>query len=603
MNRKEIKAEAKKVVKKHYLLSVAICLMAMLFSSVFINQMENNLVVDKINEVMGEDTVGMNRFSISDESYWTVLEDIHENDLDKAQNDVDKALENYQQKQTDILGRSQGVIASLINTVCSGEILVLAYDSITSMMGGSGIGGFLLILLAVGFQLAVIIFLKNMIHLIMNRIFLEESTYDHVPIQHVFYFDAVNRWIKSALSYLRYNIQLSLWYLTIIGGFIKEYSYAMVPYILAENPDISGKDAIALSRKMMDGHKMELFKLDLSMLGWFVLDYFTIGITGIFWSNPYYTAVLTQYYRNRRRACMEAQMEGIEVLNDTYLYELPQDEALNRAYRDVRMDQMYIADNQVELHGIQKFFVENLSIWVGSTKNKRTWQAIESIKAQISNDEAVLDKKAYPSRLSPLYVRARKHFNGQRDFMRAYTVQSLVLIFFIFAIGGWLWETGLCLVQSGEFANRGTMLGPWLPIYGAGAILALIVLTKLRKHPLATFTGAFILSGVIEYGTATVLESMYGLKWWDYSGYFLNLNGRICLEGLILFAFGCMAVIYAIAPELDNLLEKADARILSVVSIVLAVLFGMDAVSSLKNPNTGKNITSPVTEVHTSQSE
>ena len=118
MNRKEIKAEAKKVVKKHYLLSVAICLMAMLFSSVFINQMENNLVVDKINEVMGEDTVGMNRFSISDESYWTVLEDIHENDLDKAQNDVDKALENYQQKQTDILGRSQGVIASLINTVC-----------------------------------------------------------------------------------------------------------------------------------------------------------------------------------------------------------------------------------------------------------------------------------------------------------------------------------------------------------------------------------------------------------------------------------------------------------------------------------------------------
>ena len=49
MNRKQIKADAKKVVKKHYLLSVAICLMAMLFSSVFINQMENNFVVDSIN--------------------------------------------------------------------------------------------------------------------------------------------------------------------------------------------------------------------------------------------------------------------------------------------------------------------------------------------------------------------------------------------------------------------------------------------------------------------------------------------------------------------------------------------------------------------------
>ena len=120
MNRKQMKQDAKQVVKKHYLLSVAMCLFAMLFSSVFINQMENNYVVDTINEVMGEDTVGMNRFSISDESYWTVLEDIHENNIDQAQTDVNSALESYQQEQTDILGRSEGVIASLINTVCSG---------------------------------------------------------------------------------------------------------------------------------------------------------------------------------------------------------------------------------------------------------------------------------------------------------------------------------------------------------------------------------------------------------------------------------------------------------------------------------------------------
>ena len=136
----------------------------------------------------------------------------------------------------------------------------------------------------------------------------------------------------------------------------------------------------------------------------------------------------------------------------------------------------------------------------------------------------------------------------------------------------------------------------------AGAVLALVVLTKLRPHPIATFTGAFILSGVIEYGTATVLEAVYGLKWWDYTGYFLNINGRICLEGLILFAFGCMAVIYAVAPELDNIMEKIDARILSVVSVVLAVVFGMDAFTSMKNPNTGENVTSPVTEVQSSDS-
>lgn len=602
MNRKQIKADAKQVVKKHYLLSVAICLVAMLFSSAFVNQMEDSYASVRINEALGEETRGNNRFSISDESYWTVLEDIQQNDINQAQSDVDSALNVFEDQQGKVFGRSQGVIAGLINTVCSGEILLLAYNFIISAFNGSGFGGIILILLAVGFQLAVIVFLKNMLHLIMNRIFLEESTYEYVPIHHVLYFDEVNRWIRSALAYLRYDIQLSLWYLTIVGGIIKNYSYAMVPFILAENPDISGKDAIALSRKMMDGHKKELFLLDLSMLGWFVLDCATVGISGIFWSNPYYTAVRTQYYRTRRSACIAEGMEGIEVLNDTYLYELPQDEVLAKAYRDVKMDQMYIADNAVELHGAQKFFVENFSIWIGSTKNRNTWQAIESIRAQIANDEKVLEKKVYPSRLSPLYVRARKHFGGQRNFMRAYTIQSLVMMFFIFAVGGWLWETCLCLVQTGEFVNRGTMIGPWLPIYGAGAVLALVVLTKLRPHPIATFTGAFILSGVIEYGTATVLEAVYGLKWWDYTGYFLNINGRICLEGLILFAFGCMAVIYAVAPELDNIMEKIDARILSVVSVVLAVVFGMDAFTSMKNPNTGENITSPVTEVQSSDS-
>ena len=54
-----------------------------------------------------------------------------------------------------------------------------------------------------------------------------------------------------------------LWSLTVIGGIIKRYSYYMVPYIVAENPDISAKNAIRLSRKMMNGHKWECFVFEL----------------------------------------------------------------------------------------------------------------------------------------------------------------------------------------------------------------------------------------------------------------------------------------------------------------------------------------------------
>ena len=134
MSRKEIKAEAKKVVKKHYLLSVAICLMAILFSSVFINQMENNLVVDKINEVMGEDTVGMNRFSISDESYWTVLEDIHENDLDKAQNAYEVTATV---QEVDVLDTSTTATALSLSGVAKSSVALSTVKSLGACAAGS----------------------------------------------------------------------------------------------------------------------------------------------------------------------------------------------------------------------------------------------------------------------------------------------------------------------------------------------------------------------------------------------------------------------------------------------------------------------------------
>ena len=67
------------------------------------------------------------------------------------------------------------------------------------------------------------------------------------------------------------SIYQTLWDITIIGGMIKHYSYLMVPFIVAENPDISPNTAIKLSRQMMKGHKWEYFLNDLTFLGWYFL--------------------------------------------------------------------------------------------------------------------------------------------------------------------------------------------------------------------------------------------------------------------------------------------------------------------------------------------
>ena len=66
--------------------------------------------------------------------------------------------------------------------------------------------------------------------------------------------------------------------------------------------------------------------------------------------------------------------------------------------------------------------------------------------------------------------------------------------------------------------------------------------------------------GIVEYISSFALDVIYGQKWWDYSGYFVNLNGRICLEGLLIFGLGGLAISYIIAPMLDNALRKVSKK-------------------------------------------
>lgn len=91
--------------------------------------------------------------------------------------------------------------------------------------------------------------------------------------------------------------------------------------------------------------------------------------------------------------------------------------------------------------------------------------------------------------------------------------------------------------------------------------------------------------------TSLVMEIVTGgTKWWDYSGYFLNLHGRICLEGLIVFGLGGCAFIYLLAPLLDQIFLKIPKRTAVLVCLILVMIFCADAGYSYFHPNTGKGI-------------
>lgn len=136
------------------------------------------------------------------------------------------------------------------------------------------------------------------------------------------------------------------------------------------------------------------------------------------------------------------------------------------------------------------------------------------------------------------------------------------------------------------------MHGPYVPIYGFGGTLILVILNKLRKYPLLEFISAIVLCGFVEYFTAYYLETVNnGTKWWDYTGYFLNLHGRICAEGLLIFGIGGMLVVYLVAPLLDNLIRKMNSKVIITLCIVLSLIFFVDMGYSVKHPNKGKGIT------------
>ena len=91
--------------------------------------------------------------------------------------------------------------------------------------------------------------------------------------------------------------------------------------------------------------------------------------------------------------------------------------------------------------------------------------------------------------------------------------------------------------------------------------------------------------------TSWFLEVTQGMRWWDYTGYFLNIDGRICGEGLMVFALGGMAAVYLIVPVLDAMWSRLKPKVMVTICVILLVVFAADVVYSNIVPNTGEGIT------------
>ncbi len=103
------------------------------------------------------------------------------------------------------------------------------------------------------------------------------------------------------------NLFLVLWtLLLVVPGIIKAYEYRMIPYLLADQPDLSGKEVFARSKEMMRGNKWRAFVLDLSFIGWYFLSAFTFGLLAVFYVAPYVNLTDAELYH---------ALKGVEVVD------------------------------------------------------------------------------------------------------------------------------------------------------------------------------------------------------------------------------------------------------------------------------------------------
>lgn len=161
-------------------------------------------------------------------------------------------------------------------------------------------------------------------------------------------------------------------------------------------------------------------------------------------------------------------------------------------------------------------------------------------------------------------------------------ITTYILLFFIYSFLGWLIEVVGKLIQKGKFINRGFLIGPYCPIYGFAA-LTMIFLWKGYLNDLFTlFILITLTAAILEYITSFILEKIFKTRWWDYSNYKFNINGRICLETMIPFGFAGLILMYVLNPFFESLLNSLPQIFLNISAFILLTSFIIDNIITTK---------------------
>lgn len=180
--------------------------------------------------------------------------------------------------------------------------------------------------------------------------------------------------------------------------------------------------------------------------------------------------------------------------------------------------------------------------------------------------------------------------------MYGYHFFQWIFFFFIYCFFGWIWESCYVSVKERKWVNRGFLHGPLIPIYGFGAIAVLFVVIPVRDDLVLVYIFGMVGATLLEYVTGAAMEKIFKVRYWDYSGKPLNLNGHICLVASLAWgAFSVLLIRYIHAP-VERAVLGMQADVAEVIAFVAVVAFAVDATQSFNEAMDLREIIERITE-------
>lgn len=168
--------------------------------------------------------------------------------------------------------------------------------------------------------------------------------------------------------------------------------------------------------------------------------------------------------------------------------------------------------------------------------------------------------------------------------------EQWLFMFFIFTMIGWVHETTVESLYHKKFVNRGSLHGPYIPIYGFGGCAMIVFSCPFKDNGFFVFLSGLICCTVLEYFTGWLMETLFHRQFWDYSMMKLTYKNRISLLSSLCWGFMSLLMAYLLFPFMQWLCGLIDSNIMIVFDCVMATIMTVDIIVTIKKDIGWRNI-------------